>query len=745
MNGEIDIKQIFGVALDGSTVKPVAGSVVSGDVSAPISVAEAAGVTRSDVDTVSMSRLATDIVDTFRVNYNHRRTSGVDGRIRYCLSAQTCTYDDKQRAYLESIGINKRIYSPITAVKVRAAKSMLVELAQYGSDIPFSVMPTPDPDVPEEIAAEVVQKQLMEIMSVFISLQQQGVQELPPEALTRFQEMVKKATDASFDEAENAKDSFARKRAKRLERKVWDTMVQGDFDRQLMKCIDYVCTYGTCVMVGPTMRNEVHNRTVKNRKSGVRKIKRVISPIQKFEAINPVDCYPAPDAVEITDGAFCIRVKYTHEQLWRFKKSSSDVKRQEGADGWRDNAVTLLLDMFKSGCRLDEFPKDQDVRLMENNATDSTDDCKFEGIRCFSFVHGAKLLEIGITQSMDGMKIELDGYYYCETIVIGGVVVFCRIYDERIGSPLSKAVFYELPGSWWGESIADKLVAVQSIMNNAIVSLLRNMGPASSSMMWINDVSRLVDKSPGGLAAQPGKIYAFASSFTGQTQAGAPMGILQIPSNASELLAVAKWASAQADLDSGIPAFSEGTGGSNGGALRTAEGLRTYTEATSRGLKMIVSFIDNGVIRDSAKRMADLILVFDDNMELKGDVEVHAVGLMGKVLKAQNDQARIQLFNLCLNSQFMTNVLGVKGILELFRPSCRDINVNPDNVCPSEERIKLLEELEQFKQMFAALQGPREGGQEDGGAQPQGGGGTDQGVAPVAQVGGGVSDRRSVA
>lgn len=740
MSGEVDIKKIFGAALDGSSASPEPGSVVPGEVGAPLSVADAAGVTRSDVDTVSMSRLATDVVSTFRVNYNHRRTSGVDNRLRYCLSSQTCTYNDKQRELLERIGIDRRIYSPITATKVRAAKSMLVELAQYGSDIPFSVMPTPDPDVPDEIAVEVLQKQIMEIMSVMEGLQQRGVQELPPDVMARLQELIKKTTDASFDEAENEKDSFARKRAKRLERKVWDTMVQGDFDRQLMKCIDYVCTYGTCVMVGPVKRNEAHNKTTKDGRSGVRRIKRVIGPVQKFEALNPVDCYPAPDAVDITDGAFCVRVKYTHEQLWRFKKSSADDRKQKGADGWRDNAVTFLLDMFSSGCRLDEFPKDQDVRMMENNATDSSDDCKFEGIRCFSYVHGAKLLEIGITRSMDGIKIELDGYYHCETIVIGGMVVYCRIHDDRIGSPLSKAVFYELPGSWWGESIADKLFATQSIMNNAIVSLLRNMGPASSSMMWINDVSRLVDKSPNGLKADPGKIFAFGSSFTGQTQAGAPMGILQIPSNASELLAVAKWASAQADLDSGIPAFSEGTGGSNGGALRTAEGLRTYTEATSRGLKMIVMFLDNGIIRDSAKRTANHILVFDDDMELKGDVEVHAVGLMGKVLKAQNDQARIQLFNLCLNSQFMTNVLGVKGILELFRPSCRDINVNPDNVCPSDDRVKMMEELEQFKQMFAAFQG------QQGGEGPQSnGGGTDQGIAPVANVGGGVAGRRSVA
>lgn len=702
-------------------------------------VDEATGVEVSDARTEPMCALASRVIGEMRVNYDFRRTSGVDDRLRYAISAQTCTYSPDQLDKLRKAGVPSRVYMPITASKVRAAKSMLVELATYGEDMPFAIDPTPDPEVPKEIEEEVVAKSFGDLKAVFGYLQQTGVEELPPDAMEKIQSLVRESVSASYDSLQNGKDAWARTRAKRLERRVYDIFAEGGFENALMKCIDHVCTYGTCVMVGPVMRNVARNRSVKNRRTGVVRVKREIRSIPFFEAVNPVDCYPAPDAESVTDGPLCIRVRYTREELWRFSRNAGSARDR---DGWRESGVASVLSMFTRGCRLDEFPRDQAVRSAENNASDSSDDCRFEGIRCFMAVQGRELMEIGVTRTPSGDAVKLDEFYDTETIVLGGTVVYCRVFDARVGMPLSKGVFYELAGSWWGESIADKLFAVQTVMNNAVVSMLRNMGPASSGMLWINDVSRLVDKSPNGLAAEPGKVFAFASSFTGQTAAGAPMGLLQLPSNANELLQVAKWANYQADLDSGIPAFAEGTGGSNGGALRTAEGLRTYTEAAARGMKMVIMFLDRGVIRDQAKRTADLVLVFDDDIELKGDVEVRAVGIMGRLLKAQNDQARLQLLNLSLNSQLLQQIIGPKGIIALFRPSCKDINVNPDRVCPSDERMDMLEQLDAIKQVYAATQQQQQQQQPQEEQGPQG---MMPGVTPIAQVGGGVSGRRGVA
>jgi hypothetical protein len=220
------------------------------------------------------------------------------------------------------------------------------------------------------------------------------------------------------------------------------------------------------------------------------------------------------------------------------------------------------------------------------------------------------------------------------------------------------------------------------------------------------------------------------------------MGVLAIPSNASELLAVTKWATQQADLDSGIPAFTEGTGGSSGGALRTAEGLRTFTEAVSRGMKMIIFIYDRQLTCDVARRTANWVLIYDDDMELKGDVEVLANGMMGRINKAQNDQARLQILNMVLNSQMLSSILGVKGILELFRPSLKDVNVNPDNVAPSAERIEMLEQIESIKQVFAATQAS-EGVQQNAAAAQ--GGGVPPGIQQPPAVQGAVSERRGVA
>lgn len=734
-----ELEKIFGPALDTAS-KPAAKEVAvdTGSVTGYEEPKKNVG----DIETPAMCSLSSEVMSAMRIGYEHRRQTGVTERLKYALMAHTCKYDDAQKQKLAKIGIKDKTYFPLTHTKNRAAKSMLIELANTGNEAPFIFKPTPDPNVPEEVSEEVLNKILMEIVQIYSQLENMSVQELPPEMQAKLQDLIAAATSRGYDEVENAEENYANIRAKRLQRKVWDMMVEGDYIDACMECLDNVIVYGTCVMAGPVMRNVAKNEVVKDKKSKVRKLKRVIKSIPTFEALNPVDCYPSPDARKVTDGALCVRVRYTKEELWRFKNSSAKKGKFAGAEGWRDAAVSELLKNNEFGCRLTEFPRDTEFDRAENNESDGVNSCKFEGVRYFSYVEGMKLIDIGITKAPNGANIECDEFYYIEAIVIGGMVVFCRIYDERIGSPLSKAVFYEIPSSWWGESIADKLFSTQSVMNNAMISLLRNMGPSSAAMLWINDVSRLANKSPDGLTAEPGKIFGFNASYTGQTAAGAPMGVLAIPSNASELLAVAKWATQQADLDSGIPAFTEGAGGSSGGALRTAEGLRTFTEAASRGMKMIIFMYDRQLTCDVARRTANWVLIYDDDMELKGDIEVFANGIMGRINKAQNDQARLQILNMVLNSQMLSGILGVKGILELFRPSLKDVNVNPDNIAPSAERLEMLEQIEGIKQVFAATQASD--GVQQNAAEAQGGG-APPGIQQPPAVQGGVSERRGVA
>ena len=240
----------------------------------------------------------------------------------------------------------------------------------------------------------------------------------------------------------------------------------------------------------------------------------------------------------------------------------------------------------------------------------------------------------------------------------------------------------------------------QNTMNNAIKALMQNMSAASGPMYWMSDVSRVIDKDGSGLKIKPHKMWFFNTPMGGNT--GAPIGTIQVPSNASELLAVWDKMKLQADDDSGIPAYTYGQSAGQGGALRTASGLQTFTEAASRGMKMVVGTTDRLVTRDQVRKTATWILLYGDDPNIKGDCDVNPDGVMGKILRAQQEQQRLQVLNLITKNQYLMQLCGPKGLVALLRPSLRDIEVNPDDVLPSEERMAELETLQKIEQLFAA-------------------------------------------
>lgn len=756
MDGEM--ARIFGPALESpkeTAVSQAFDSALAADAARRLGVDEKVIDGESGVksDTVPMTNLARFVMDNFRANRDHRLTCdaqgrSVESRLTDAIMAQTCSFTAEQVAKLQACGVPPRAYAPVTATKVRAASSMLTSILSYGSDALATLQPSPDPDAPQEVADEAVQTVNAELMQVFAQLQQSGVTELPPDIAASLQMIVRKASENAVDAVANRKDADARMRCKRLERKVNDVMKEGRFDETFHKFKNFLCTYGTGV-VAFTVKNVPRNVAVTDRKTGVRKIVRKVVTIPVYEAINPVDCYPAPNAVNIEDGALCIRMRYIADELHRYASSAKRNDISFGSEGWRANAVSEVLARHPfGGVHIDEEPRPTDIRLAERNGVEDYRDCTYEGVRCFASVKGDYLREMGITKTVLGKPVKAGEFYRTETVVIDGTVVYCRIYDDRMGVPLAKGVFYDLPGSWWGESIADKLAMCQSVMNNTVKALLQNMGMSAVSQVWMNDLSRYQDRSGTGLKMVGGKIWPFSQgtgyAAMGQSSSGAPMGVLDIPSHANELLSVFSAFNKQADLDSGIAAWSEGTGGGGSGALRTAEGLKTFMESQNRGMQDVVNRIDINLIRPLYRMTADWVMLYGDDVSLRGDVEVVPVGLMGRILKAQAEQQRLQMFSMVVNNPLLQQIAGIKGIVELWRPSLKDLDINPDNVCPSEERMEYLDNLQKIQQIFqatSASQGVQQNaGGEAAGAPP----GVDQPPMPE-QPQGGVAERRNVA
>ena len=710
-------------------------SSVSVDGAPSLSDASAGG----SEQTTPMTELASWVMDRYRENSDFRRSSGVDDRLNYCLRAQTCTFSADQRAELQkyfSSEVCERLFTPITATKNRAAKSMLVDLVNQSGDPLFHIEPTPYPEVPKEVEEEAMESILSELNALFTDLANSGVQELPPEAMAAVQRMVKIAATERVDEVANARDEFARERAKRMERKVWDLMDEGGFKAAFKEFIDNVCCKGTGVIIGPVVKVVPVKRCTETKK-GIRRYRMEYDARVCYESVDPMDCYPSPDAKSVDDGVLCIRAKYTADALYRL--SRAEGMRVPDGKGWIPSAVRDLIDRHpRGGVKLHVDQYSPERRYCERNGSEDTNDCTFEGVRCFTSIRGRCLAGMGITKDRLGKRIEEDAFYRIEAVVIENRVVYCRIYDDALGMPVSKGTFYSLPNSWWGESIADKLGQCQVVLNNCAISLMKNMPATSGAIFYIKDFQRLANKSPDAVKLKAGMTVPFNGSTSGD--GGAPIGAISVPSAANELLAVWSAFVKQADIDSGIPAYSEGQSAGASGALRTASGLATLTEASTRGFKMVMTSIDDDVISRVARLTADHVLIYDDDQSLKGDVNVRSVGLIGRILKAQRDQARLQLFNLIVNNPNLFQMFGPTGIIELLRPSVQDVDINPDDVMPSKGKLAEMEEVAKIRQLFEATSAAQ--GVQQNAAPPKG---AQSGIAQPPAVRGGVAERRSVA
>ena len=747
------VNTIFGEALREAVREKTApqgvDAVVSPSVPVPaVSAGEdASAVAPAEVkQTEPMCRMADLVTSAMRRNVSFRDNSGVSARLQYALDANTCRFTDEQIAALSTVvppSVARKMFTPLTFTKTRSAKSLFVDVVNSVKEPLFEALPSPYPDVPKSVEGEVYASMERDIVQIFAALDKiRGGAPLSPDEEQAIVQLIAMAPQKRADDILSRRKEFANARARRMQDKIWDIFVEGGGEKALADCISNLCMYGTCFLVGPVPRVVAQNRCREDEKSGVRRYTREFKLKPVFEALNPIDCYPAPDAKQPSDGPFCIREKYTAETLWRF--SDGGATREKNGEGWNEAVVRALLDRYpRGGVKFNMEP--EDVRKQEaemNKGAGTSEDCTFEAVRCFLSVRGSDLAEIGIVRNRDGRKIVLGDFYHVEAIVIDDKVVYCRILDARFDVPISKACFYELPGSFWGESIADKLAFVQMMQNNTGKALFLDLA-ATGPMIWINNAQRLLDKSPAATQWSPYKTVAFGDElYTPSGANGAPMGILDIPTKAAQLIREWDQWQTQADNDSGIPRFAEGQTSGAMGALRTSGGLAQMSEHMMRNVKMVATQYDGGIVKPTMQRIADWILVFDDDMDLKGDVYIRPVGMIGRILRAQLDDARMRFLQIVSGNPHLQQLFGPKLELALGRHIVRSLDFNADAYMPSEEHARWMEELNKVAALAAAEQqaaNAQQGG--DAGASPEGG-------APQAEqapMPGGVAERRAVA
>lgn len=614
----------------------------------------------------------------------------LEERMLQCLRQRNGEYDPEKAQEIVNQG-GSDIFINLTSVKCRAATSWLRDtLLGKGSDKPWSIRATPNPTMPPEIM-ESLQAKLTAQLTAHLT---QGGQ--PPD-----EEQLRQLAIQMKDEAERELREEANDRVERMSRKMEDQLAEGGWHHAFDEFLDDIVTFPYAVLKGPVKRRRKSLQWQDGKLVPMEEIR------NEWERVDPFYLYWAPWSWEINDGYVIERHRLTADEL----------QALIGVPGYNDDAIRTILNDFETqGMKQwlwTDAAKAQAEGKYVTEAIISGD--LIDAIQLWDSVKGSLLLEWGLTEKeIPDAAIN----YPCEVWLISNVVIRAVLnYDPLGRKPYYLTSYENVPGAVDGKGVTDLCRDSQLMVNASARSLANNMGISSGPQVGVN-ISRLP---PGEdiTDMHPWKIWQFQASDYGDNTT--PITFFQPGSNANELMAVFEKFSARADEDTMIPRYM--TGESSPGAGRTSSGLSMLISNAGKGIKQVISNIDQNVITPAIERLYQDNLRYSDDPDLIGDVNIIATGANSLVVKEAEAIRRNEFLQLVLNSPVAQQIVGMNGVAELLRDSAKNLSGNVDRIVPDRKQISITEQqtqmIQQLQQQLQMLMGQAPGAPGAPNAAPQ--------------------------
>jgi len=569
------------------------------------------------------------------------------------------------------------IYMMLAASKMRQVESLLRDvLLGTGSDKPWTLRPTPSPELPPDEVQKIMQAVQMELTQAL----QMGMQPTMDEVRQRIR-MYREQLDARLLEE-------ARVRCERMERKMEDQLVEGGLLLSIDQFITDLATFPTAFIKGPVVRKKPQ---LSWGDQGALIVEDKLT--LHWERVDPFNLYPAPWARHIGEGPLIEKHRLTRE----------DLTQLIGVEGYNEASIRKVLEEFGRSGLFNWLAVDSQKAAAEgkDQIAASTNTGLIDALQYWGSASGQMLVDWG----MDKEQVpDLAKEYQIEAWLIGPYVIKAVLNADPLARrPYYGYSFQQVPGSIWGNGPYDLMHDCQDMCNAAARSLAANMGISSGPQVAI-----IADRLPSGedvTEMYPWKIWQFETDPMGST--AAPISFFQPNSNAQELMAVYEKFSTLADEYTGIPRYMAGFNEGSGGAGRTASGMSMMIGNASKIIKQVVGGIDMNVWTPLLDRLYYYNMRYSDDEDLKGDVKVVARGALSMAVK-EAAQVRRNEFLQATANPFDMQIIGMEGRAEVLRESARGLDMNTDKVVPP---VAVLKERQAQQMMLQAQAMQQQGGQ----------------------------------
>lgn len=596
-----------------------------------------------------MSSLRGYIDKRWAITRDHRASRGINDRLMASLRTFNGEYDPDQEAEIAKFG-GSRVYSRIVGTKARGATALLRDI-YFSADRPWELLPTPEPNLPDDVAQSIPKLVQIEVQT----MQQSGMPITDDMIQQRMKQLMEAARRATVKNAE--------KEAKKSTSKLDDMLVEGGFYDAFSQFLVDLPLFPFAVLKGPSVKMidavtwESGSAVIKQR------------PQLVWSRVSPFDFYFTPGVTHIADAETFERLRWTRK----------DLQDLIGLPGWNEAAVRAALEEYDGGLRDWMDTPDSERSIQEDredpnwNRSNMIDAMEFHGN-----VPGKLLREWGMGEETV-QDTALD--YHVQSWVCGNYVLKVQISPSpRKRHPYFVTSFEKVPGTPIGNSLVDMLEDIEEVANASLRNLVNNMGLASGPQV-------VVLENRFGVTENTDELYPWKRWYMADAPGqGAlpPISFYQPNSNAAELLGIYQKMTEIADEVSAIPRYITGSG-ATGGAGRTASGLSMLMGNASKVLQQVAHNIDTDIMHNMLRSLHDLTMLTDSSV-LRGDEQIQVKGV-STVMSREAERARqLEFLQLTANPIDM-QITGTEGRAEVLRAIADDLGMPADRIVPSEEAM----------------------------------------------------------
>ena len=536
---------------------------------------------------------------------SQERVGGVPLRmvLRQCYDQYHGILSPTEQKIIDDIGVDAHVN--LSAMKAGVVQSYLAESLIQAGQLPWTIQPTPVPDLSDS-------GELMVAQSVQQSVEQGFRGDLRSLVYSLKSEAARKELEHAQDIADN------------MMKLITDQCAEGGWNRAMFGFINNFCVYPYAVLAGP-----IPTRRVRMQWSGETRRPKY-EPFYEFKSISPCDFWWSPDSPDTQRGTgIFIRQRWTRQQLLDAAKMTSYIG---------ENIIKVLDDANRNDFRyhwISNNPEQTDSQVLSWRDNDTTIDVLIH----WGYFSGRELTKYGIP------GLEDDEFYNAMVTMCGRHIIQVLVEKNPTLNkrPVFTASFYTTQDRIPGESIPQRLRDVERCYETCLRYLISNAyyGSAPITEADYSRVSKFMSDEDIGRII-PGSMYFSEPELGNATPA---FKYYSLPNNMAAFQNALVYFMDLADRVTNIPAALHGTA-QGSGANRTFRGAAMLQSNAVKAIQSAVFNIDEFVYKPLGELLYNYNMIYSKDQTVKGDCKIMARGVTALLQKETDRQNSYEILQM---------------------------------------------------------------------------------------------------